>query len=84
MALPGGRKIVVDGKTYQWICRLDRRASREYEDDWGCDVRFYDKVVTIKAVAGGRHVQHKLAVPSVTPEWVASMIRAEVVRKRLP
>lgn len=84
MALPGGRKIVVDGKSYQWIIKKDRRASDYDYDDYGDEEPVYKNVVTIKADAGGQAVQHKPDLLSVTPEWVASMIRAEVARKRLP
>ncbi len=80
MALPGGRPIVVDGKHYHWICKKERRASGYDEDDYGDEVPIYYKVVSIVADAGGSVVQHRVDVTAVTPDWVAKMIRADVVR----
>jgi hypothetical protein len=82
MALPGGRAITVDGKGYQWIVKKDKRSSRDSTDDWGDDERVYDRVVTIKANAGGPVVQYR-EDSAVTPEGVAKMIRAAVERKQL-
>lgn len=82
MALPGGRPITVDGKGYHWICKKERYPIHHGGDD-GDDDETYDRVVTIVADEGGPVVQHRRREGAVTPQWVADMIRADVVRKQL-
>ena len=83
MALPGGRAITVDGKGYQWIVKKDKRASRDSSDDLDGDYPIYDRVLTIKADAGGPVMQHKMADTAVTPKEVEAIIRADVARGHL-
>ena len=77
MSLPGGRTIVVDDKTYEWICK---GGDYNYGDD---DVPVYDKTVTIRSIDNGKLIQHRVDRSAVTPEFVASMIRADVIRGNL-
>ena len=83
MALPGGRKIVVDGLTYEWLCCQDWRASRYDYDDYGDEEPACNKKLTIKAEGSGKLVQYQLPDSAVTPRLVATMIRADVLRGTL-
>lgn len=83
MALPGGRQIVVDGRSFEWICKRDKRASSYEEDDWGNDVAIYGKVVTIRASDSGKLIQHRVERTAITPEFVALLIRDSVLQAKL-
>lgn len=64
MTLPGGRPILVDGKSYHWICKRDRRDRHDP----------HTSVVTIASDEGGPVIQHQVK-GSVTPSRVAQLIR---------
>ena len=75
MALPGGRKLVVDGKDYEWICK-EKRASYDVVDDYGNEEPAYEKMITIRAdTDGGKLVQHRINRSSITPELVAELVK---------
>ncbi len=72
MALPNGRKIVVDGLDYEWIVK-----EQKYADEW-------DKTLTIRADKdGGKLIQHRLNRMAITPELVANFIKDDVKEGKL-
>lgn len=77
MALPGGRKIVVDGKNYEWIVR-DKRNPLDRMDDYGNELPDYDKMVTIRANETGKLIQKSFNRLSITPEFVSELIKESV------
>lgn len=83
MALPGGRPIVVDNINYEWIVKKNKHATSYEEDEYGDEYPIYDKVVTIKSEKSGKLVQHKDERSSITPEYVALLIRGYVEQGRL-
>lgn len=83
MALPNGRKIVVDGKSYEWICK-NKRSPNDFIDDYGNEEPAYKNIVTIRADEdGGKLVQHRIDRSSITPEFIANLIRADVIQGQL-
>ena len=77
MALPGGRKIVVDNVSYEWIVK-DKRKPFDRMDDYGNDLPDYDRMVTVRADDSGKLIQRRLDRLSVTPEIVAELIKNAV------
>ena len=83
MSLPNGRKIVVDGRDYEWICK-NKRSPNDYVDDYGNEEPAYENVVTIRADEdGGKLIQRKINRSSVMPELVAELIRTAVSQGHL-
>lgn len=82
MALPGGRKIVVDGKNYEWIVK-DKRNPFDRMDDYGNELPDYDKMVTVRADESGKLIQRRYNRSSVTPELVAELIKESIEAGRL-
>ena len=83
MALPNGRKIVVDGKTFEWICK-NKRSPNDYVDDYDNEELAYENVVTIRVDEdGGKLVQHRINRSSITPELVCELIRADINEGKL-
>ena len=83
MSLPHGRKIVVDGRSYEWICK-NKRSPNDYIDDYGNEEPAYENMVTIRVDEdGGKLTQHRIDRSSVTPELVAELIRTDVSQGRL-
>ena len=83
MALPNGRKIVIDGKSYEWICK-NKRSPNDYVDDYGDEEPAYESVVTIRVDEdGGKLVQHRINRSSITPRLVSELVRTDVVEGKL-
>jgi hypothetical protein len=87
MALPGGRKIVVDNHNYEWICKIDKRAAPyqyvEVDDD-GDEYPLLDKVITIRAdYTGGKVMQLRTDRTIVAPEFIAELIKGFVLAGKL-
>jgi hypothetical protein len=80
MALPRARKIVVDGKSYEWIVK-NRRGSGTYEEDtWGNDQYVIDRKLTVRNPENGKVVQKEFATTVVASKAVGDLIRESLAR----
>src|SRR5271166_5829360 len=75
MALPHGRKIVVDGKTYQWLCKPGGHVGWE-ENEYGDMECKYGHLLTVVEMVRGAKI-HRINVDrtAVNPKFVAEYIR---------